>query len=113
MIKKIISLIVFVAATLCTGQSSYSLVYEKQFHQNIAAENLHAALCIYDFLDSYFKPKANVFTQSNYGKIVNSIFRLSNCFKESNQGSIFNEFFASSLIVDAINGIIVISKPYL
>ena len=80
MIKKIISLIVFVAATLYNGQSSYSLVYEKQFHQNIAAENLHAALRIYDFLDSYFKPKANVFTQSNYGKIVNPIFRLSKLF---------------------------------
>ena len=68
--------------------SAYNLVYEKQFHQTLLAENLHAGFHIYDYLDSYFVPKINVFPQTNYGRIINPIFRLSKL------------FFTNYLIVD-------------
>ena len=50
-------------------KSSYNLVYGKRFHQTILAENLHAALHLYDYLDSSFFPKIN-----------DPIFRLSKLF---------------------------------
>lgn len=56
------------------ANSGYNLVYGKQFHQTVLAENLHAGFHLYDYLDSYF------FHQSNYGKIINPIFRLSKWF---------------------------------
>lgn len=56
------------------ANSGYNLVYGKQFHQTVLAENLHAGFHLYDYLDSYFFP------QSNYGKIINPIFRLSKWF---------------------------------
>ena len=49
--------------------SVYNLVYGKRFHQNLLAENLHAALHLYDYLDSSFFPKLN-----------DPIFRLSKLF---------------------------------
>ena len=39
--------------------SVYYLVYGKRFHQTFLAENLHAALHLYDYLDSSFFPRLN------------------------------------------------------
>jgi hypothetical protein len=62
------------------AHSEYNLVYGKQFHQTILAENLHSVFHLYDYLDSYLVPKTNVFPKSNYGKVINPIFRLSKLF---------------------------------
>ena len=86
--KVILPIMLFVITSLNYANSAYNLVYEKQFHQTLLAENLHAGFHIYDYLDSYFVPKINVFPQTNYGKIINPIFRLSKL------------FFTNYLIVD-------------
>ena len=61
--------LLFVITSLNYANSAYNLVYEKQFHQTLLAENLHAALHLYDYLDSSFFPKLN-----------DSIFRFSKLF---------------------------------
>ena len=86
--KVILPIMLFVITSLNYANSAYNLVYEKQFHQTLLAENLHAGFHIYDYLDSYFVPKINVFPQTNYGRIINPIFRLSKL------------FFTNYLIVD-------------
>ncbi len=78
--KIIITFLFFFISISSNAQSTYSIIYEKQFHQTILAENLHAVLYLYDYFDSYFVPKIKFFPQSNYGKIINPIFRLSKLF---------------------------------
>ena len=57
--KVILPIMLFVITSLNYANSAYNLVYEKQFHQTLLAENLHAALHLYDYLDSSFFPKLN------------------------------------------------------
>ena len=78
--KIIFIILLFIIESSSNAQSTYNIVYEKQFHQNTAAENFNAGFHIYDYIDSSFVPKINFFPQSSYGKIINPIFRLSKLF---------------------------------
>jgi hypothetical protein len=78
--KVIFPILLSVNTSLIFANSAYNILYEKQFHQNIVAENIHAGLHIYDYIDSSLIPKINYFPQSNFGKIINPIFRLSKLF---------------------------------
>ena len=79
--KKVIIPILFsFIGTSSNAQSIYNIVYEKQFHQNITAENFNAGFHLFDYVDSLFIPKINFIPQNDFGKIINSIFRFSKLF---------------------------------
>ena len=78
--KVILPIQFFVITSLIYANSEYNILYEKQFHQKIVAENLHAGFYLIDYVDSLFIPKINIPLSNNLGKIINPIFRLSRLF---------------------------------
>ena len=78
--KVILPIQFFVITSLICANSEYNILYEKQFHQKIVAENLHAGFYLIDYVDSLFIPKINIPLSNNLGKIINPIFRLSRLF---------------------------------
>ena len=78
--KVILPIQFFVITSLFYANSEYNILYEKQFHQKIVAENLHAGFYLIDYVDSLFIPKINIPLSNNLGKIINPIFRLSRLF---------------------------------
>ena len=78
--KVILPIQFFVITSLIYANSAYNVLYEKQFHQNIVAENLHTGFYLIDYVDSLFIPKINISPPNNFGKIINPIFRLSRLF---------------------------------
>ncbi len=78
--KVIIPIIFSFIVTSINAQSISNIVYEKQFHQNITAENFNAGFYLFDYLDSLFIPKINIIPQNNFSKIINPIFRFSKLF---------------------------------
>ena len=68
--KKVIIPILFsFIGTASNAQSIYNIVYEKQFHQNITAENFNAGFHLFDYVDSLFIPKINFIPQNDFGKM--------------------------------------------
>ena len=81
MIQKIlIPIFFFITATLSGAQSTYNIIYQKQFYHNITAENFNAGFHLYDYLDSLIIPKINFVPQKGIKKVINPIFRLSKLF---------------------------------
>ena len=70
----------FIFKSSSNAQSTYNLIYEKQFHQNILADNLNTGFYLFDYLDSLLIPKKITLTQNNFGNIINPIFRISKLF---------------------------------
>ena len=77
--KVIIPILFFIIPTLSNAKSTNNIVYEKQFHQNITAENFHAGFHLYNYLDSLFKPKIK-FPSNIFGNIINPTIRFSKVF---------------------------------
>ena len=80
--KKInlIPIIFFITTILSSEQSKYNIIYQKQFQQNITAENFLAGFHLFGYVDSLFIPKINFSSQNKFAKIANPIFRLSKLF---------------------------------
>ena len=78
--KIVFIILLFIVKSSGHAQSTYNIVYEKQFHQNIVADNLNTGFYLFDYLDSLFIPKIIPLTQNNFGNIINPIFRLSKLF---------------------------------
>ena len=73
--KKVIIPILFsFIGTSSNAQSIYNIVYEKQFHQNIGADNLNTGFHLIDYLDSLLIPKIISLSQNNFCNIINPIF---------------------------------------
>jgi len=78
--KIVFIILLFIVKSSSNAQSTYNIVYEKQFHQNIVADNLNTGFHLIDYLDSLLIPKIIPLPQNNFGNIINPIFRLSKLF---------------------------------
>ena len=65
---------------MSSAQSTYNIIYQKQFYHNITAENFNAGFHLYDYLDSLIIPKINFVPHNRIRKVINPIFRISKLF---------------------------------
>ncbi len=75
---KLISVMVFLfIKSIINAQTTYNIIYENKFHQNILPENLNSAFYLIDFIDSSLTLKTGSGSQKD---LRNSIFRLGKIF---------------------------------